>query len=581
MKKGTIFLIIAWVVILFGSCQNVYAGTVYTLTQNSGTLTLTQTMESHTFLSGDTVKLAANGVYDLVQAQTLNGSTGNNIVVLGNGSRSTQSSFQQPVWSNVSFVKFVNLLDSNWFGKHTFSFTVHDVTFDHCQASNNSSQYNTQPYWQWDNPAITTMVFTGSKLQTFYNITVSHCRFEGFTSIGGAVLTIGSGWGSGTEPKRSIALDWLFDTDTIQNIYNTQIGSSGTGQTVDGIFGTGWGIEIKNCKFLRILPVVGAYQNSHTAAITWYGSVKVHNNRQDSCYAQMARVTPSGWSGLPGYVGNGTASYQYNNIIHNQYSYSAFEVNQNNLANRTPTNGVYPTRDTCVQNTVHRTPRHSYNGNYYGYICDNVNQDTLYCGYNYIMNPEWDFPYRPDLRDKYSVAQVSMPDPDSTNVGNLPFQTWVSTIVEDTIGYLPTIGGPLSNLGHVFSFRKYDYNGDSIVTTTPDVGAVQTNVYIIPGCSTNLLPVNGDTLASPTSAVLTWQAVFGANTFDVYLNGAFVTNVSTTTYTATTLPQMNYLWYVVPRSPLGPAVGCSVTNTGFVSGKTVVSDWPTWLIFRQ
>lgn len=456
-----------------------YAGTRYVLAQSSGTVTLTQSMESHNFLSGDTIALNPAGIYDLVQAQTLNGGAGNNIVVQGNGSRSTQSSFQQPVWSNVSFVKFVNLLDSNWYGKHTFSFTVHDVIFDHCQASNNSSQYSNQPYWQWDNPAITTMVFTGSKSQTFYNITVSHCRFEGFTSIGGAVLTVGSGWGSGTEPKRSIALDWVFDTDTIQNLFNTQIGSSGTGQTMDGIFGTGWNIEVKNCKFLRILPKVGAYQNSHSDAITWYGSIKVHNNRQDSCYAQMARITPSGWTGLPGYIGNGTASYQWNNIIHNQYSYSAFEINQNNLANRTPTNGVYPTRDTCVQNTVHRTVRHSYNGDYYGYICDNVNQDTLYCGYNYIMSPETDFSYTPATRNRYSVAQVSTPDPDSTNIGNQPFQTWTTSITDDSLSYIPALGSAIIDVGHTYSFRTTDFYGNP-VGSLPDVGAVERQAAVLP-----------------------------------------------------------------------------------------------------
>jgi len=89
----------------------------------------------------------------------------------------------------------------------------------------------------------------------------------------------------------------------------------------------------------------------------------------------------------------------------------------------------------------------------------------------------------------------------------------------------------------------------------------------VPACAVNTSPADGSTVATQTSATLTWPAVANASSYDVYFwTGATLPvyalgNVTSPTYivgglTASTV----YNWYVVPRNATGPAVGCSATN---------------------
>ena len=89
----------------------------------------------------------------------------------------------------------------------------------------------------------------------------------------------------------------------------------------------------------------------------------------------------------------------------------------------------------------------------------------------------------------------------------------------------------------------------------------------VPVCATNNTPANGATIATETTATLTWGTVASATSYDVYIwTGATVpvtptANVTATTYSTTGLTaSTQYNWYVVPKNASGPAVGCDVTN---------------------
>jgi GH18 family chitinase len=91
-----------------------------------------------------------------------------------------------------------------------------------------------------------------------------------------------------------------------------------------------------------------------------------------------------------------------------------------------------------------------------------------------------------------------------------------------------------------------------------------------PGCSGNTAPVSGSFITS-TAVNLTWNAVTGASSYDVYLG---TTNAPTTTiatnitgtsfsYTLPATPNTTYYWYVQPKNAGGTATGCSSTVSSF------------------
>ncbi len=101
-------------------------------------------------------------------------------------------------------------------------------------------------------------------------------------------------------------------------------------------------------------------------------------------------------------------------------------------------------------------------------------------------------------------------------------------------------------------------------------------VIPVPGCATNTLPVNGATLATQTTAALTWSTVANATSYDVYLwTGATppatpTANVATTSYNATTLTAGTlYNWYIVPKNAGGTAVGCNANASTFTTAPPV------------
>ncbi len=93
-----------------------------------------------------------------------------------------------------------------------------------------------------------------------------------------------------------------------------------------------------------------------------------------------------------------------------------------------------------------------------------------------------------------------------------------------------------------------------------------------PGCTTNTAPANGF-FVTTTTLTLSWTAVSGATSYDVYLGASAATatvlssNVTGTSYNYTVpgfaSSQILY-WYVQPKNANGGAAGCSSTATSFV-----------------
>lgn len=93
----------------------------------------------------------------------------------------------------------------------------------------------------------------------------------------------------------------------------------------------------------------------------------------------------------------------------------------------------------------------------------------------------------------------------------------------------------------------------------------------VPSCSSNTSPANGQ-FVTGASVVLSWTAVSGATSYDVYLGASstpttVITNTTATSYTYT-LPVFatseRLYWYVQPKNASGGATGCATSVTSFV-----------------
>lgn len=443
------------------------AGKSYTLAATRGDLNIGNTITNPSLQPGDTLFIPAEGRYTSVQYRHLKGDSSNKIYIIwlpGSQVRSPKI-FQQLTNFDISYVSIEGMRHDNFFGNSKFSYHVHDVVFKNCQWVNPAGAYKDQPPLQWDDPySPVSMVFTGRKPQTFYNVTYAGCMFDGFKNVG--VIQLSSYWNAtGNEINRSIALDFKFISDTFQNITNTYP------VTVAAISGTGFGCKVTGCVFKNILGP-GSVQNSHTASILWWGSIEVSNCFQDNSYAQLLRCMPSGWTGIPGYLNKNTACRAWRNIVHNNLSYSAFEFSQENLGSRDAEHGFHPTKASCLYNTVYRTKRGSYNGVYYGFVADNVNQDTLECSYNLIVAPETDYPF--DAGRGYIVAIISKKPKHQTMVGNKVFKAWNRSVFADTIHYKPGVDALVSGHAAPYEFIRTDFNGKELPVAGPGyTGAVE------------------------------------------------------------------------------------------------------------
>lgn len=143
------------------------------------------------------------------------------------------------------------------------------------------------------------------------------------------------------------------------------------------------------------------------------------------------------------------------------------------------------------------------------------------------------------------------------------------------------------------SWKKFSFTWNSGTSTLADMGIINrsgvTNgndftiddisftaaaAVPVPGCTANLLPANGGSLATSTTAALSWSAAANAASYDVYLwvsgnalPSAPVANVSSTEYNALGLTAATkYAWFVVPKNINGAAAaGCSASQTSFLT----------------
>lgn len=104
------------------------------------------------------------------------------------------------------------------------------------------------------------------------------------------------------------------------------------------------------------------------------------------------------------------------------------------------------------------------------------------------------------------------------------------------------------------------------------LGNVQAQV---PTCASNLLPANNTTNLDPYPSIsLSWEAVAGATSYDVYVSAKtppkqMVANVTRNSFKVPDLFYSTlYYWYVVPRNDDGVAVGCASNITTFTTGPT-------------
>jgi predicted esterase len=99
-----------------------------------------------------------------------------------------------------------------------------------------------------------------------------------------------------------------------------------------------------------------------------------------------------------------------------------------------------------------------------------------------------------------------------------------------------------------------------------------TTAQVPPACVSNLLPATGSSLATSSTATLTWNAAATATSYDVYLwTGATApstptVNVTSPSYSASGLtPSTQYSWYIVPKNIAGPSTGCNANFTTFTT----------------
>lgn len=93
----------------------------------------------------------------------------------------------------------------------------------------------------------------------------------------------------------------------------------------------------------------------------------------------------------------------------------------------------------------------------------------------------------------------------------------------------------------------------------------------VPGCAANTAPANG-TFVSAGPLTLSWTAVTGAASYDIYLGATAATasliasNVTATSYNYTVpvfAASQTLYWYVQPKNASGAAMGCTTSVTSF------------------
>jgi hypothetical protein len=99
---------------------------------------------------------------------------------------------------------------------------------------------------------------------------------------------------------------------------------------------------------------------------------------------------------------------------------------------------------------------------------------------------------------------------------------------------------------------------------------------VVPSCATYIAPANNESVVPSSGSVpVSWNAVTDADSYDIYKEGVFVANTTSTSYTLTGNTVGNsYSWYVVPKNVVGSAAGCSSSAISFSCVSVPSNDDP-------
>lgn len=522
-----------------------YSGSRTTYGTHSGNISISQSGSGYTFTTYDT--LSVTGSFGDV---VITGISGVGNCVDGTGATVSNASYQQPEWLDLSNLTVLGFTYLNYYGTIRWKKNMHDFKLLNC-TFRNTGTYRDQPIIAVDGPFITDMVFSGSKSQTYYNDSIVGCTFDGYQNID--VVRIGTPWGGGTEQNRSIALDWFVHGNTFKNITNTTTG-------FNVMSGTGQRLEYCHNHIDSIAANVGAGPRNHTASLLWYGTVSYHDNDDQNEYAQALRNYTLRWTALPGYDSAYTKIYR--NRTKKKKSYSAYEGSHSGAGNRNSGNGFYPARIEVYNNTVDSTLANTYHAGggpddkYHGVIIDLVNFDTAIIKNNVIFKAEMDYALDSAAQNGYFYSEIGSAALHK-NVSNNFSSRYALGKVQDSIDYIPSSTSPLRSAGTTKPW--YIPVNDKFGNPGSDIGyANYVSAGSPPPCPVNSSPVNGSTSGSQTAQTVVWAASAGALSYNVNLNGSFVTNTASLSYGFTGLTaNTTYTWRIDAVNASGTATGCT------------------------
>lgn len=359
------------------------AGNRYTCSTTSAGMTIdgAGNANNHSVTHGDTLDVPANGHYTDVSIQNVNGIAGDSIVIRWiAGSYISTTNQYSGIWSSCSFVKIIGITSHNLAGTPIWmKASCHDIRITAGSFTNDLGGYSQQPAIITDDDG-GGMLFAGSKANTFYNIKVDNSTFSGFQN------TVVCRFGYST--TRSICLDFEF-------AFNYAINLTSTGGVPTWVEYNGFGGSNHDNWCDSMMVNAGASQTTHDPVNSGYGYWHYWNNRLTNSYAQLYRIVPLQFTGLPGYRGHNIIT---NSLISWSQSYSLCEISPDNGYARWSGYGGYVTwsdSSYVYNNLIFHTSRASHNGDYAGMVLDAYPNNSgfqstystpTYVGHIYVHN---------------------------------------------------------------------------------------------------------------------------------------------------------------------------------------------------
>jgi len=186
---------------------------------------------------------------------------------------------------------------------------------------------------------------------------------------------------------------------------------------------------------------------------------------------------------------------------------------------------------------------------------------------------------------KFQIRHFSNSEPDNIRV---KLSTTGNNIADFTTSLLTLSTTQITTTYTEYTINLSAYSGNVYIAfAREDAPADGWYVYIdevkivtlptsVPACATYISPTNGESVVPSSGSVpVTWNAVTDADSYDVYKNGSFVANTTSTSYSLTGNTVGNsYTWYVVPKNSVGSASGCSSGAYSFTCISVPTNDDP-------